>query len=123
MNVARNLRFVTTAMGMVAIAPLLSSPRLTAQQPVAAAQPAVARLVAEPARITIRAGESQPYKVTAYDAQGKEIPQLFAGHQFQVALGWRMNFSVSATVAAAAAWLSKAARRSRQSLASLGGGM
>ena len=74
MNVARNLRFVTTAMGVLAMAPLLSSPRLWAQQPAAAAQSAVARLVAEPARITIRAGESQPYKITAYDAQGKEIP-------------------------------------------------
>ncbi len=74
MNVARNLRFVTTALGVLAVAPLLSSPRLTAQQPAAAAQPAVARLVAEPARITMRAGESQSYKITAYDAQGKVIP-------------------------------------------------
>lgn len=36
--------------------------------------PPVAKLVAEPARITVKAGESTPLKVTAYDAQGNAIP-------------------------------------------------
>ncbi|MBV6519932.1 MAG: hypothetical protein MNPFHGCM_00035 [Gemmatimonadaceae bacterium] len=34
----------------------------------------VARLVAEPAKLTLKAGETVPFKVRAYDAQGKEIP-------------------------------------------------
>ena len=77
MNVARNMRFVTTALGVLAITPVLPVPRLSAQQPAAAQPPAVARLVAEPARITMRAGESQSYKITAYDAQGREIKDAF----------------------------------------------
>jgi hypothetical protein len=36
--------------------------------------PVVARLVAEPAQVTMRAGQTVPLKVTAYDAQGKVIP-------------------------------------------------
>ena len=46
----------------------------SAQTPQTAPAPAVARLVAEPARITMKAGQSIPFKVTAYDAQGNEIP-------------------------------------------------
>jgi len=38
------------------------------------ATPAVAKLVAEPARIVLKAGESMPFKVTAYDAQGNPVP-------------------------------------------------
>jgi hypothetical protein len=38
----------------------------------AAARP-VARLVAEPAKVTVRAGQSTPLKVTAYDASGQPI--------------------------------------------------
>lgn len=38
------------------------------------AQAEVARLSAEPARVTIRAGQTLPLKVTAFDAQGREIP-------------------------------------------------
>ena len=33
----------------------------------------VARITAEPSRITIKAGQSQPLKITAFDAQGREI--------------------------------------------------
>ena len=40
----------------------------------AAQEVPVARLVAEPAKIVIKAGETQPFKVTAYDAQGRVIP-------------------------------------------------
>jgi hypothetical protein len=37
----------------------------------------VAKLVADPASVTMRAGESIPLKVTAYDAAGKPIPNAF----------------------------------------------
>ncbi len=71
MNVARSMRFVTTALALAAGGPLATTSTVHAQP----AQPAiVARLVAEPARVTIRAGESQAFKVTAYDAAGKVIP-------------------------------------------------
>ena len=65
MNVARKLRFVTAAVWSVVSLP----PLLHAQEPAA-----VAKLVAEPARVTMKAGESVPFAVTAYDAQGKAIP-------------------------------------------------
>jgi len=71
MNVARSMRFVTTALALAAGGPLATTSTVHAQP----AQPAiVARLVAEPARVTIRAGESQAFRVTAYDAAGKVIP-------------------------------------------------
>ena len=66
MNVLRCVRFVTNA--AVAITVLASA--LPAQQGTGV----VAKLVAEPARVTMKAGQSLPFKVTAYDAQGKEIP-------------------------------------------------
>jgi hypothetical protein len=69
MNVARNLRLVTTT--AVAIAALTA--KLPAQQPTAQPTP-VARLVADPARVTMKAGDSVAVKVTAYDADGKVIP-------------------------------------------------
>ncbi len=50
-----------------AVALLAATSALTAQQP------NVARLVAEPARLTLKAGQSAPFKVTAYDAQGNVI--------------------------------------------------
>ncbi len=39
--------------------------------------PAAAKLVAEPAAIALRVGQSLTVKVRAYDAQGKEIPNAF----------------------------------------------
>ncbi len=66
MNVAHLMRFVTIGFARLALTACLPLAQLVAQAP-------VARLVAEPARITIRAGESQPYKITAYDAQGRVI--------------------------------------------------
>ena len=59
------MRRTTTTAALLALA---LAAQLTAQE-----RP-VARLVAEPARITIKAGETQPFKVTAYDAQGNVIP-------------------------------------------------
>jgi hypothetical protein len=64
MNVVRGLCFVTTA--------VLAAGALTTR---AHAQYAagVTRLVAEPARLTLKAGESAPLKVTAYDKDGKVV--------------------------------------------------
>ena len=68
MNVAHTLQFVTTRLALVSVAFAVPVAHLASQPPVA-----VARLVADPARITIRAGESQPYTITAYDAQGRVL--------------------------------------------------
>jgi hypothetical protein len=51
-----------------------SSSALAAQQTTPPQPVPVAKLVAEPARITVKAGETATLKVTAYDAQGKAIP-------------------------------------------------
>ena len=62
MSVARSFRLVTAlVLATVAVT------QVSAQQPV------IARLVAEPARLTMRAGETQAFKVTAYDANGNVI--------------------------------------------------
>ena len=71
MNVTRRLHLVTSA----SVALILSAGTgisLTAQQP--QDQPVVARLVAEPASIRITVGQTLPFRVTAYDAQGNVIP-------------------------------------------------
>src|SRR6185437_4682757 len=60
---------------------VVSASALTAQQP-AAAQPqgrtgaAITKLVAEPNKILIKAGETAPLKVTAYDAQGNAVSDV-----------------------------------------------
>jgi hypothetical protein len=59
------------AVMLFAALPLVSTQTVHAQT---APPTPVAKLVAEPARVTIRAGEAQPFKVTAYDAQGNVIP-------------------------------------------------
>jgi hypothetical protein len=64
MNVARSLRFVTTA---IAMASVLS----TAEQ--AQYAQGVVKLVAEPTRLTLKAGETVPLKVTALDKDRKEV--------------------------------------------------
>jgi hypothetical protein len=57
---------------------LATTPLLGALSAAAAAQqtalPAVARVVAEPSRITLKAGDTTVVKVTAYDAQGNVVP-------------------------------------------------
>jgi hypothetical protein len=51
---------------------------LGAQQAAARPEPApAARLVAEPAAIILRAGQTATFRVRAYDATGKEIPNAF----------------------------------------------
>ena len=78
MNIARFRRVATTrpARPQLLLAALLSLLTLPLAPRDAAAQPprVVARLVAEPARVAIQAGEAQPFKVTAYDAAGAVIP-------------------------------------------------
>ncbi|MDQ3698394.1 MAG: Ig-like domain-containing protein [Gemmatimonadota bacterium] len=78
MNVMRSPRFVTIAALAAALASSLT-PRAAAQQrPDSAAARVVTRLVAEPASLTIQAGQTVPLKIIAYDAQGTVIadPQL-----------------------------------------------
>jgi hypothetical protein len=64
MNVARCIRIVTAATTMT----LGVSSGLLAQYTAG-----VVRLVAEPASITMKAGESVPLKITAYNAQGQVV--------------------------------------------------
>ncbi len=64
MNVARCIRFVTAALTTT----LALSSSLQAQYTAG-----VTRLVAEPARVTMKAGESVPLKITAYDSAGKVV--------------------------------------------------
>jgi hypothetical protein len=79
MNIARRRRIAThtpaslrrRAIGatwVALFATAIAGRVLAAQQ-----TPVVARLVAEPARVTIQAGQTLPFKVTAYDAEGREI--------------------------------------------------
>jgi hypothetical protein len=71
----RRSPFVTTGRLVIATA-LLAPAMAAAQNPPAAAQqaPAVARLTAQPAALTMRAGDTTTLVVTAYDATGKVIP-------------------------------------------------
>ncbi|HEX4936774.1 MAG TPA: Ig-like domain-containing protein, partial [Gemmatimonadaceae bacterium] len=64
MNVARSLCFVTTA--LVLASPLARSAHAQYAQ-------GVVKIVAEPARLTLKAGETVPLKVTALDKDGKEV--------------------------------------------------
>jgi hypothetical protein len=70
MNVTRNLRLV---MGTATVLLLWGGPDPAAAQQ-ARPEPVVARLVAEPARVNLRAGEEIPFEVRALDAQGNVIP-------------------------------------------------
>ena len=67
MNVPRPFNLIRS----LGFATLLTPVALSAQQQ--ATVPAVARLVAEPAKLVMQAGDSADFKVTAYDAQGNVI--------------------------------------------------
>lgn len=78
MNIARKRPVATTGHAprlRIALALVLASvlpgivPQLQAQTATV-----VTRLVAEPARVTIQAGQALPFKITAYDASGKVVP-------------------------------------------------
>ena len=64
MNVVRCIRRVTAGVGTL----LALSTSLQAQYTAG-----VARLVAEPARVTMKAGETVPLRITAYDSAGKVV--------------------------------------------------
>lgn len=74
MNVMSAHRFVRR-LALAAALVALAHPALVAQQTPAAAAPAVQidKLVAEPASLTLKAGETVPLKVTAYDAKGNVV--------------------------------------------------
>src|SRR5215212_2294498 len=67
-SVAARAVVAPAALLAVVLPATLAAPALAAQQP------SVARLVAEPARLVLQAGDSVPFKVTAYDAEGKVVP-------------------------------------------------
>ena len=69
MIVIRSPRLVTTAMVVSAVAVTAAF----AQQPPPPTTP-VARIVAEPATLALRVGDTAVVKVTAYDAGGNVIP-------------------------------------------------
>jgi hypothetical protein len=71
MNVARRFPLVTRP-AVVCLLVAASVPVL-AQQPAAATQQVVARLVAEPASLTLQTGQSADIRVIAYDAQDNVI--------------------------------------------------
>ena len=84
MNVQRYFNLFTR----LGPATLLSAVTLSAQQPAAA--PVGAKLVAVPAKITMQAGDSLPFKVIAYDAQGNAIanaPMRVGGPRRSVQFG------------------------------------
>jgi hypothetical protein len=96
MNVTRSLRLVThaacaalkpSAVAVTLVASVATS--VTAQAPAP-----VAKLVAEPAAITIKAGQTLPFRVRAYDASGKEIK----GAAFRVMAGNRAVRFTDSTV-------------------------
>ena len=64
MNVVRCIRLATAAVALT----MATSPALHAQYTVG-----VTRLVAEPARLTLKAGESAALKITAYDSAGRVV--------------------------------------------------
>ncbi len=90
-RVTRALAFLALAGGTAGLA--------TAQQAAAPAPAPVAKLVAEPASLTLKAGTEATFKVRAYDAQGKEIPDAFV----RVMAGTRALRFTGTTVVASAA--------------------
>ena len=75
MNVIRSTVFVTAVLLCSAV---LSTPVDGQVRPSADSTAVVARLVAEPTSLTLRAGSAAPLSITAYDSEGREIadPQL-----------------------------------------------
>ncbi len=82
------------------VAALTAAAPLAAQQAGAApAPPPAARIVAEPAGLTLKAGTPATFRVRAYDANGREIPNAFV----QVRSGSRAVRFTDTTVVATAA--------------------
>lgn len=72
MQASRRVKFIRRA--LVASALVLAWPLAAQQAPAVPAITPVARLVANPSSLTLKVGESVPLKVTAYDADGKVLP-------------------------------------------------
>ncbi len=68
MNATLKQRLVTAAIVLS-----ITSTLAAQQQPAPATDTAVARLTVEPTTLTLKAGETVPFKVTAYDAKGNEL--------------------------------------------------
>ena len=95
------LPVIGVALTAFAMASAIPAARAVAQQaPVApAAVPApVAKLVAEPASLTLKAGQSAAFSVMAFDASGKEIPNAFV----RIMGGRAVRFGDNTVVAIAA---------------------
>lgn len=74
-------------------------PAMRGTPPEGASAVPVARLVAEPAAVALRAGQTVDFKVRAYDADGKEIPNAFV----RIVAGTRnVRFTDNAVTATAA---------------------
>src|SRR5687767_5349909 len=76
MTSSRTAGLVTGAIVVIASLAGSGPSTLRAQQPAttrADTAPRITRLVAEPARIALKVGDSIPFKVTAYDARGNVI--------------------------------------------------
>ena len=86
-------RLLVTAVTALPMIPVVGA----AQQ--GAAPPPVARLVAEPAALAMRAGETVAFRVRAYAADGREIPNAFV----RVMAGTRAVRFTDSTVTATAA--------------------
>jgi hypothetical protein len=65
---------VVCSVGILAATPAASSQAAQAGQAATSPATPVAKLVAEPARVSLRTGESVALKIIAYDAAGKVIP-------------------------------------------------
>ncbi len=92
-------RIVRATLVAVAAAGLAAGVLPAQQAPAAAAPTPVARLVAEPASLVLKAGIAANFRVRAYDAQGKEIPNAFV----RVMAGSRAVRFTDTTVVATAA--------------------
>ncbi len=73
MIVARGMQFVTR-LAVAGVAAAVTAAAVGAQA--GANPPAVARIVAEPASITVQTGVATPLKITGYDAAGNVIPNF-----------------------------------------------
>ena len=64
---------IPSASSFVAALVVASTPVLAQQQPGPRTDTAVAKVVVEPASFNLKAGETAPLKVTAYDSAGNEL--------------------------------------------------
>lgn len=95
--VTRGIRLVIGSLSAVAAAGVLTLPLALGAQQAAAPAP-VAKLVAEPAALVLKAGQPAAYKVRAFDASGKEISNA----EIRIRGGRSLRFSDTTVTATAA---------------------